>query len=237
MLLNGINGITETFIQSVMSIQQTTQKILFVLTSHDIFPNGHPTGWCLPEAAHPYCVLENHFTIEWASPKGGHAPLDPSSVENFKDDVECKQFLSDNKAKQGYENTKKLTDINVNDYVALVYVGGHGPCFDLSEDKTSIKLAEEFWKQGKLVSAVCHGPAALGRKATSFSNEEEEQIKLTDAIPFLVETRLKELGANYEKNDKPWGAYVTVDGQLILGANPASAHDFGLAILNALNKK
>ncbi|CAF4186833.1 unnamed protein product [Rotaria magnacalcarata] len=162
MLLNGINGITETFIQSVMSIQQTTQKILFVLTSHDIFPNGHPTGWCLPEAAHPYCVLENHFTIEWASPKGGHAPLDPSSVENFKDDVECKQFLSDNKAKQGYENTKKLTDINVNDYVALVYVGGHGPCFDLSEDKTSIKLAEEFWKQGKLVSAVCHGPAALG---------------------------------------------------------------------------
>ncbi|CAF1955823.1 unnamed protein product, partial [Rotaria magnacalcarata] len=77
----------------------------------------------------------------------------------------------------------------------------------------------------------------LGRKATSFSNEEEEQIKLTDAILFLVETRLKELGANYEKNDKPWGACVTVDGQLILGANPASAHDFGLAILNALNKK
>ncbi|CAF1096687.1 unnamed protein product [Rotaria magnacalcarata] len=228
----------------------TKKKILFVLTSHDKFPNGHPTGWYLPEAAHPYYVLENHFTIEWASPNGGKAPLDPSSVENFKDDAECKQFLSDDKAKHGYENTQKLTDVNVNDYVALVYVGGHGPCFDLPEDKTNVKLAEEFWKQGKIISAVCHGPAALvnvkdengksifsGRKATSFSNEEEEQIKLTDAIPFLVETRLKELGAHYEKNDKPWGAYVTVDGQLILGANPASAHDFGVAILNALAKK
>ncbi|CAF0884019.1 unnamed protein product [Rotaria sp. Silwood1] len=228
----------------------TTKKILFVLTSHDKLLNGHPTGWYLPEAAHPYYVLEDHFTIEWASPKGGKAPLDPSSLEQFKDDVECKKFLSDNKAKQGYENTKKLNEINANDYIALIYVGGHGPCFDLAEDKTNIQLAEQFWKQGKILSAVCHGPAALvnvkdengksiffGRKATSFSNEEEEQVKLTNAIPFLVETRIKQLGAHYEKNDKPWGPHVTVDGQLILGANPASAHDFGLAILNAINKK
>ncbi len=107
-------------------------------------------------------MLEPHFTIEWASPKGGKAPLDPSSVENTKNDDGCKRFLSDNKAKQGYENTKKLSDVNANDYVALVYVGGHGPCFDLAEDKTNIKLAEEFWKQGKIVSAICHGPAALG---------------------------------------------------------------------------
>ncbi|CAF0809032.1 unnamed protein product [Adineta steineri] len=227
-----------------------TKKILFVLTSHDKFLNGKPTGWYLPEAAHPYYVLESHFNIEWASPKGGKAPLDPTSAEQFKDDAECIKFLSDNKAKQGYENTKKLSEINANDYVAIFYVGGHGPCFDLPEDKTNIKLAEDFWKQEKIVSAVCHGPAALvnvkdqngksifsGRKATCFSNDEEEQIKLTDAIPFLVETRLKELGANYEKNSAAWGSYVTVDGQLILGANPASAHDVGLAILNALNKK
>jgi putative intracellular protease/amidase len=93
-----------------------------------------------------------------------------------------------------------------------------------------------------------------GRKATSFGNLEEDEIKLSDAIPFLVETRLKELGANFQRNDKAWGACVTVDGQrlfilisnfiflffcflVILGANPASAHDFGLAILNALHKK
>ncbi|CAF1303829.1 unnamed protein product [Adineta ricciae] len=228
----------------------STKKILFILSSHGQFPNGHPTGWYLPEAAHPYYVLEPHFTIEWASPKGGKAPLDPSSVENFKDDAECKQFLADEKAKQGYENTKKLSEVNAKDYEAIVYVGGHGPMFDLPEDKTNIQLAEDFWKQGKIVSAVCHGPGAIvnvkdengkpivsGRKVTSFGNEEEEQIKLTDAIPFLLETRLKELGGKFEKNEKPWGAHVTVDGQLILGANPASAHDFGVAIRNAINKK
>lgn len=185
-------------------------------------------------------MLEPHFAIEWASPKGGKAPLDPSSVTNFKDDAECTKFLADDKAKRGYENTKKLGDVNASDYVALVYVGGHGPCFDLVDDANNIKLAEEFWKQGKIVSAVCHGPVALGkvktsisarsslvvnvkdengqsifagRKATCFSNDEEEQVKLTDAIPFLVETRLKELGAKYEKSAQAWGAYVTVDGQ------------------------
>jgi len=228
----------------------STKKILFVLSSNGQFLDGRPTGWYLPEAAHPYYVLEPHFTIEWASIKGGKAPLDPSSVESYKNDDESKQFLSDNKAKQGYENTKKLSDVNANDYLAILYVGGYGPCFDLPEDKTSIKLAEDFWKQGKIVSAVCHGPAALvnvkdengksifdGRKATSYGNKEEEETKLTDAIPFLVETRLKELGAKYERNDKLWGPHVTVDGQLILGANPASAHDFGVAVLNALNKQ
>lgn len=114
------------------------------------------------QAAHPYYVLEPYFTIEWASPKGGKAPLDPSSIENYKDDNECKQFLSDENAKKGYENTKTLVDSNANDYVGLVYVGGYGPCLDLPQDKDNIKLAEDFWKQGKIVSAICHGPAALG---------------------------------------------------------------------------
>ncbi|CAF3440740.1 unnamed protein product, partial [Rotaria sp. Silwood2] len=90
----------------------STKKLLFVLTSHDKLLNGHPTGWYLPEAAHPYYLLEDHFIIEWASPNGGKSPLDPSSIEHFKDDDECNRFLSDKKAKQGYENTKKLSDIN-----------------------------------------------------------------------------------------------------------------------------
>ncbi|CAF4795170.1 unnamed protein product [Rotaria sp. Silwood1] len=190
----------------------TKKKVLFVLTSHDKLLNGHPTGWYLPEAAHPYYALEPYFKIDWASPKGGKAPLDPSSLDKLKDDHICVQFLDDEKAKQGgYENTKKLSEINPNDYVALFYVGGHGPCFDLPEDEVSIKLAEAIWNQGKILSAICHGPVALvgvkdvdgksifaGRRATSFSNEEEAQVKTTDAIPFLVETRLKELGANLE---------------------------------------
>ena len=140
----------------------STKKVLFVLTSHGAFPDGKPTGWYLPEAAHPYYVLSPHFQVDWASPKGGKAPLDPSSVEDYKQDKECQQLLADDKARNGYENTKKLSDINVHDYLAMVYVGGHGPCFDLPQDPSNIQLAEQFWKEGKVVSAVCHGPAALG---------------------------------------------------------------------------
>ncbi len=78
--------------------------------------------------------------------------------------------------------------------------------FDLTDNAVSISLAEQMWKEGKPVSAICHGPAALtnvkdqqgknivsGRRVTCFSNDEEEQVKLTDAIPYLVETRLKEV--------------------------------------------
>ena len=83
-------------------------------------------------------------------------------MTNYSSDAECQQLLADEKAKQGYENTKKLSDIKVDDYAALIYVGGHGPCFDLPTDKDNIRVAEEFWKKGKVVSAVCHGPAAIG---------------------------------------------------------------------------
>ncbi|CAF3851725.1 unnamed protein product [Rotaria sordida] len=231
------------------------KKVLFVLTSHDKLLNGHPTGWYLPEAAHPYYALEPYFKIDWASPRGGKAPLDRSSIDKSKNDSICVQFLADEQAKQGgYEKTKKLSEVNPNDYVAVFYVGGHGPCFDLPEDEVNIKLAEAIWNQGKILSAICHGPVALGtrvqvgvkdadgksiftgRRATSFSNEEEAQVKTTDAIPFLVETRLRELGAKFEKNSTAFGSHVTVDGQLILGANPASVTEFSEKLCDAINK-
>jgi len=117
----------------------------------------------------------------------------------------------------------------------------------LATDPASIALAEEFWKDGKVVSAICHGPAALvnvkdqagkpivqGREVTAFSNADEEQVKMTHLIPFLVETRLRELGGKFEKNDQAFGPYVAVDGQLITGANPASGEGLGHALVKAL---
>ena len=111
----------------------------------------------------------------------------------------------------------------------------------------SIALAEQFWKEGKVVSAICHAPAALvnvkdesgkpivaGREVTSFSDAEEEQVKMTHQIPFLVESKLRELGGKYEKNDTNFGPYVAVDGKLITGANPASGEGVGNALVKAL---
>ncbi|KAI0650259.1 ThiJ/PfpI [Trametes meyenii] len=222
------------------------KRILFVFTSVNKTLTGAQTGWYLPEAAHPYNVLSPKYEIDFASPKGANPPVDEGSVQAFKDDV---KFLEDATVKEKLANAKKLSDVNVADYDAVFYVGGHGPVIDLATDPVNVKLASEFFRAGKVTSAVCHGPAALtsatdangvsifkGRKATGFSDLEEEQVGKVKDIPFLLETRIKEIGGLYEKAGEPWGAHVVRDGNLITGQNPASAQGIGEAIDKALSE-
>ena len=121
------------------------------------------------------------------------------------------------------------------DFEALFFPGGHGPMFDLATDPDSIRLVQEFYAAGKPVAAVCHGPAALvnvvvdgqpllkGRRVTGFSNAEEAAVQLTDAMPFLLEDRIKKAGASYVKADDAWAPKVASDGKVITGQNPASS--------------
>jgi putative intracellular protease/amidase len=223
-------------------------NILFVLTSHNQLGNtGKPTGWYLPELAHPYHVLHKRANITVASPKGGEAPLDPSSVEAAKDDVSV-NFLNNNTSV--WKSTQKLSDYTgkAKDFDAIFYVGGHGPMFDLVDDATSQQLIREFWEAGKVVAAVCHAPAVLydvklsdgsllidGKEVTAFTNAEEEQVGLSDVVPFLPENALqKASGGKFVKASEPWGEKVVVVGKLITGQNPASATGVGEAIAKAL---
>ncbi|KJZ73965.1 hypothetical protein HIM_06633 [Hirsutella minnesotensis 3608] len=224
-------------------------KVLVVLTSADkITKIDHPTGWFLPELAHPYDVLEPHAEIVVASPKGGAAPLDPFSVEMSKDDSSV-NFLKNKK--HVWETTKPLKEFlgRVSEFDALFYPGGHGPMFDLVDDKDSIQLIEEFHKAGKPVAAVCHGPIVFvnakidgqpllkKRRVTGFTNKEEHDIKLADAMPFLLEDRLKEVGAEFSAAPELWGERVVVDDLIITGQNPASAAGVGRAIAKAIGIK
>lgn len=199
-----------------------------------------------PELAHPYDELASTAELVLASPKGGVAPLDPSSVEAFKDDQSSKNFL----AKKLWENTAPLKDFvgRSSEFAAIFYPGGHGPMYDLVDDKDSIALIEEFYKAGKPVSAVCHGPTVFanvkidgkplveGREVTGFTNEEETMVGLADAMPFLLEDRLKAVGAKWSQADAAWGEKVVVDGQIITGQNPASAKAIGAALAKAIGK-
>ncbi|EGP83149.1 uncharacterized protein MYCGRDRAFT_77354 [Zymoseptoria tritici IPO323] len=233
-------------------------KVLFVLSSHDQMGNtGKPTGWYLPEFAHPYYKLEGKADITIVSPAGGKAPLDPSSVEMFKEDAESQKFLKEKSAL--WENTEKLSDYigKASQFDAIFYVGGHGPMFDLATDEKSHQLIREFYEAGKVVSAVCHGPAALakvklsdgsylvnGAEVTGFSNTEEDQVQLSSVMPFMLEDELKKNGGKYVKADEPWGAKVvssgnhgkllTGRGTILTGQNPNSAGPIGEAILKAL---
>ncbi|GFF26105.1 glutathione-independent glyoxalase hsp3102 [Aspergillus lentulus] len=225
-------------------------KFLFVLSSQSILPTrGTPTGWYLPEFVHPYNKLAPLFEIVVASPCGGEAPLDPYSIEATKEDPECVAFLKEKS--DVWKNTLKLESLlgKTSEFAGIFFVGGHGPMFDLANDATSHALIREFYENGKVVSAVCHGPAALvnvklsdgsylvaGQKVTGLSDAEEESMQYTKDMPFLLESDLRKNGALYEKADDLFGVKVLAsgkDGKLVTGQNPPSATVIGKALIRA----
>ncbi|SCY07096.1 Putative intracellular protease/amidase [Nonlabens sp. Hel1_33_55] len=213
-------------------------KVLFVLTSHDkLGDTGKKTGFWVEEFAGPYYTLKDKgVDITLATPKGGKAPIDPSSDTDDASTESTERFHNDKEAQERINNTHKLTDIFPADYDAVFYPGGHGPLWDLANDKTSIRLIEKFNELERPIAFVCHAPAALknvkgidgeplvkGKKVTGFTNSEEKAVDLVDVVPFLVEDMLKENGGIYSKSDD-WSEYVLQDGRLITGQNPASSN-------------
>lgn len=213
------------------------KKVLMVLTSHDTLGNtGRKTGFWLEELAAPYYTFKDAgVEVVLASPKGGQPPLDPKSNEvAFQTDL-TRRFELDAAATQQLANTVRLDSISHADFDAVFYPGGHGPLWDLAEDRHSIALIESFIAANKPVALVCHAPGVLrhvkaasgralvdGKKVTGFTNTEEEGVGLTDVVPFLVEDMLIANGGVYSKGPD-WGSYVVTDGLLITGQNPASS--------------
>jgi putative intracellular protease/amidase len=223
-------------------------KILMVLTSHDqLGDTGKKTGFWLEEFAAPYYALkEAGADIVVASPLGGQPPLDPGSDEPDAHSEDTRRFKADTEAQSVLAHTVRLDSVSAADFDAVFYPGGHGPLWDLAEDKTSIALIEAFAKSDKPVASVCHAPGVLrhvkgpdgaplvkGRKVTGFTNTEEEAVGLTDVVPFLVEDMLKANGGQYSKG-ADWGSYVLTDGKLVTGQNPASSGEAAEALLKLL---
>jgi putative intracellular protease/amidase len=138
-------------------------KVLMVLTSHDrLGDTGRRTGFWLEEFAAPYYVLRDAgIEITLASPMGGTPPVDPKSDEPDAETPAMKRFRSDPEAQRALASTVKLSTVSADEYDAVFYPGGHGPLWDLAEDRSSIGLIERLHAAGKPVAAVCHGPAVL----------------------------------------------------------------------------
>ena len=226
-------------------------KILMVLTSHDeLGATGRKTGFWLEELAAPYYTFKDAGAeITLASPKGGRPPLDPKSNEPANQTADTHRFEADAEATAALATTVKLADVSAADFDTVFYPGGHGPLWDLAEDKTSIHLIEAFLAADKPVALVCHAPGVLrhvkapsgrplveGRKVTGFANSEEDAVGLTDVVPFLVEDELKALGGVYSRGPD-WGSYVIEDGLLITGQNPGSSPATARALMDALKVK
>jgi putative intracellular protease/amidase/catechol 2,3-dioxygenase-like lactoylglutathione lyase family enzyme len=222
-------------------------KILMVLTSHDQLGNtGRPTGFWLEEFAAPYFVFRDAgVELTLASPKGGQPPLDPKSDLPENQTSAMTRFKKDKAAQEALANTVKLSSVKSEDFDTVFYPGGHGPMWDLAEDPVSIALLESFYNSGKPIALVCHSPGVLrhvkyqgeplvkGKRVTGFTNGEEEEMKLTKVVPFLVEDELLRLGAVFEKK-ADWQPFSVTDGRLITGQNPASSTSAAQALLKLM---
>lgn len=226
-------------------------KVLFVLTSHaELGTTGKKTGFWVEEFAAPYYVLTDAgVEVTLASPEGGQPPIDPSSEAPGAQTDATKRYYQDTELLEKMQNTRKLSEVNADEFDAVFYPGGHGPLWDLTNNEESIRLIENFAKQKKPVAAVCHAPAVLtkarnangeplvkGKKVTGFTNSEEEAVKLSEVVPFLVEDELQELGGIYSKVDD-WQPHVVRDGLLITGQNPASSEGVAEELLHLLKKQ
>lgn len=225
-------------------------KVLMVITSHDqLGSTGRKTGFWLEELAAPYFVFKDSgVDITLASPKGGRPPLDPKSNEPENRTDLTLRFEKDVEAEAQLSKTVRLDSVKHDDFDTLFYPGGHGPMWDLAEDRNSVKLIESFLAAGKPVAVVCHSTGALrhvkasdgkplvqGREVTGFTNGEEEAVGLTEVVPFLVEDEMLKLGAVFSKVSN-WGAHVVSDGLLITGQNPHSSGPAAEALLAKLKR-
>lgn len=236
-----LNQVGKVIAQNSNSMKE---KILFVVTSHAEKGNtGESTGYYLSEVAHPWEIFEKAgYEIDFVSPKGGKAPVDGF---NLADSIN-KKFWENTYYRNKIENTKLPLEVKATDYVAIHFAGGHGAMWDFPENKEIADLAAAIYEKGGVVSAVCHGPAGLvniklsnghflvdGKKVNAFTNEEEIAVKLQTVVPFLLESKLIERGAIFEKSGL-WQSHVVSDQRLVTGQNPQSAKLVGEAVLKEL---
>ncbi len=220
------------------------ERILIVVTSHSkLGDTGRDTGFYLTEVTHPYQVFkEAGFQVDFVSPQGGAAPVD--GLE--KADDESKTLLEDPEFKAAISQTKKPEEVKVEDYAAIFFAGGHGTMWDLPDHQKLQDMTARIYEGGGSVAAVCHGPVALvnvklssgrylvqGQPVAAFTNEEEEAVGLTEVMPFLLETKLKERGAEIEKAPK-FEEKVAVGERLVTGQNPASARGVAQELVKIL---
>jgi len=239
MIFMALTGSVEAENSNIMK-----KKILFVLTSHDKKGNtGESTGFFLSEVSHPWSILtEAGYEIDFVSPKGGKAPVDGFNLS----DTINKKFWDDTKYRNKIEHTLKPEQVKPDDYVAIHYAGGHGAMWDFPDNKQLAVIAAKIYENNGIVSAVCHGPAGLlniklsngkylveNKQINAFTNEEENAVKLEKVVPFLLESKLIERGAKFEKSGL-WQSHVAIDQRVITGQNPQSAMAVGEAVLQHL---
>lgn len=232
------------------SFAKTNGKILVVMTNHSAYPSrSDKTGLWLTELTHFYDVaLAAGYEMDFVSPLGGEVPLDERSLKSIYLDKSARQHLADPAFMQRLKTTLTPNAINPTQYKAIYYTGGHGTMWDFPNNKALQNISEQIYRQGGVVSAVCHGvggllplqdengkPLIAGRTVTGFANIEETLSGIKSQVPFSLQNGLIERGANYKETFIPFTSYVISDDRIITGQNPQSIKEIAEAVVKRLS--
>ncbi|WP_421788375.1 type 1 glutamine amidotransferase domain-containing protein [Hyphobacterium sp.] len=223
-------------------------KVLILSTAHSALGDtGKKTGVWLEELAAPYYALKGKgHSVTVASLDGKPIPIDPGSEPEGENAAEAAvRFRSDGAALAQLQSPARLEDQSPDDFDAVFIPGGHGAVWDLADSRAVADFLADMWSNGKVLASVCHGPAAFvgvevdgaplvkGRKVSAFTDSEEDSTGLTDVVPFLLESRLRELGAEFY-GAADYTPQAVSDGRLITGQNPMSSDRVAELLLAAL---
>lgn len=226
-----------------------SKRVLMIVTSHiRMGATGKATGIWAGELAAPYNLFADAgLEVAIASPSGGQAQFDPSSIKPAgQNEAQVERFLNDPIAQRKAADTLPVGAVDASVYDAVFFPGGHGAMWDLPDDPGVTRAVEAAFAAGKMIAAVCHGPAGLvtakrpdgksilyGKRVNGFTDDEESAAGLSDVVPFTLESRMRELGGLFEKAPN-WQAFAVRDGLLITGQNPSSSTLVAQLVLSAL---
>ena len=206
--------------------------------------SAHQTGFWAEELVelHRGLVAAGH-DVDIATPGGVRPPVDPGSLTGEPADA-LRAYLAS--IDDLLAQPRALADVRGGEYDAIALPGGHGPMVDLASDVDLGRLLVDAIERDAVVGVLCHGPAGLlsaaredgsfafaGRRLAVFTDDEERQGGLGDASPYLVESRLRELGVVVESGE-PWSITVVTDGSLVSGQNPQSSVATARALVDVL---
>lgn len=224
------------------------KRVLFITTSHkDLGDSGVKTGVWLEEVAAPYYRLrEESIHVEIASVNGGNIPIDPLSESKDWMTEDTIRFKADKTAMSLMNTSLSLREVNPSEYDLVYFPGGHGPMWDFVNNPLLNNMLQHFIQEDKVIAAMCHGVSVLvdaldtdgnvfvkGRKITSFADSEEIGVGADKLVPFLLESKLTEIGGIYSKGND-FSSYTVVDKKLITGQNPASSSEMAQKMIELL---
>ena len=243
---------------------KTRKRVALVIANPSVSTTtGWPVGFWWAELTHPYYVFtERGFEVELFSPNGGRckadAMSDPNDASGYSSsDLISQGFIHTPALRALVENTRKVSELEVGRFDALVVAGGQSPMFTF-KDATDLQAKfVEFYESGKVTAALCHGTAILayaklsngeylvkGKTVTGFANVEEDFAD--DAVwtygmlardkrvmPWRIEDELKKLGANFVQAGL-WRGFAIRDGNLITGQQNFSGEETARAVADAV---